>query len=122
MKKTAKVKEGSTVAVFGLGVIGLAVIEVRWMSVSQPCYSALQLPVRLLQACPPQICPTYSTHGPAFARSLSSADGWHCASRATNAVHTRALSLAGGEAGWRIAHLWHRHQSIEVRARKEVGR
>ena len=27
--KTAKVKAGSTVAVFGLGVIGLAVIEVR---------------------------------------------------------------------------------------------
>ena len=27
--KTAKVKAGSTVAVFGLGVIGLAVVEVR---------------------------------------------------------------------------------------------
>ena len=31
VKKTAKVKEGSTVAVFGLGVIGLAVIEVRYL-------------------------------------------------------------------------------------------
>ena len=29
VRNTAKVKEGSTVAVFGLGVIGLAVIEVR---------------------------------------------------------------------------------------------
>ena len=29
MRNTAKVKEGSTVAVFGLGVIGLAVIEAR---------------------------------------------------------------------------------------------
>lgn len=32
--KTAKVKAGSTVAVFGLGVIGLAVIEVRTV---KPC-------------------------------------------------------------------------------------
>ena len=106
VRNTAKVKEGSTVAVFGLGVIGLAVIEVRPAFV--PGIPLRWIPSIAACTClPPFHCQVMAVRAFAVRKYMS---------------HQQRAMSAGGEAGWRTAHLWHRHQPGEVRARKEVGR